>query len=79
MPDVPHLFYHRPMSDSLHLPADPALLSEALLNAPAWARVGLTMPDERMRAKAATELANTIVERLTGYPGVPDPDQLNLL
>ncbi|WP_306439310.1 DUF6771 family protein [Novosphingobium sp. TCA1] len=66
------------MTDSLHLPADPALLSEALLNAPAWARVGLTMPDERMRAKAATELANTIVERLTGYPDVPDPDQLSM-
>lgn len=78
MPDVHRSFYKLLMTDSLHLPADPALLSEALLNAPAWARVGLTMPDERMRAKAATELANTIVERLTGYPGVPEPDQLRL-
>lgn len=67
------------MTDSLNVPADPALVSEALLNAPAWARVGLTMPDERMRAKAAAELANTILERLTGYPGVPDANQLNLL
>lgn len=67
------------MTDPLKIPADPALLSEALLTAPAWARVGLTMPDERMRAKAAAELANTILERLTGYPGVPDPNQLNLL
>ncbi|PNU04641.1 DUF6771 family protein [Novosphingobium guangzhouense] len=57
---------------------DPHQLSEALLNAPSWAKVGLTMPERTMREKAAKELAQTIVERLTDYPGAPDPDQLNL-
>jgi len=57
---------------------DPQQLSEAILTAPAWARVGITMPDERMRERAAAELAQSIVERLNGYPGIPDPDQLKL-
>ncbi|EQB12334.1 hypothetical protein RLDS_19500 [Sphingobium lactosutens DS20] len=53
-------------------------LSEAILHAPAWARVGITMPDEEMREKAATELANSILERLSDYPAIPDPNQLSL-
>lgn len=57
---------------------DPKQLSEALLAAPSWAKVGLTMPDRNMREKAAAELANTIVERLDDFPGIPDPDQLPL-
>lgn len=57
---------------------DPQLLSEAILSAPAWARVGITMRDERMRLKAADELAQSIVERLSDYPAIPDSDQLKL-
>ncbi|QSR19311.1 DUF6771 family protein [Novosphingobium sp. KA1] len=57
---------------------DPQQLSEAILTAPAWARVGITMRDERMRLKAAAELAQSIVERLSDYPAIPDPDQLKL-
>jgi hypothetical protein len=57
---------------------DPQQLSMAILNAPAWARVGITMPDEKMRVKAAAELAQSIVERIEDYPGIPDPDQLDL-
>ncbi|WP_454798683.1 DUF6771 family protein [Novosphingobium lindaniclasticum] len=57
---------------------DPQQLSEAILSAPAWARVGITMRDERMRLKAAAELAQSIVERLEDYPGIENPDQLNL-
>lgn len=57
---------------------NPHLLSEAILTAPAWARVGITMPDERMRLRAADELALSIVERLaSGEPAI-DRDQLSL-
>ena len=49
---------------------DPQQLSETILTAPAWARVGITMRDERMRLKAAAELAQSIVERLEDYPGI---------
>ncbi|WP_333885694.1 DUF6771 family protein [Sphingobium yanoikuyae] len=49
-----------------------------MLHAPAWARVGITMPDEEMREKAAAELANSILERLSDYPAIPDPNQLSL-
>jgi hypothetical protein len=57
---------------------DPQQLSDAILSAPAWARVGITMRDERMRVKAAAELAQSIVERRSDYPDIPDPDQLQL-
>ncbi len=40
---------------------DPVELSTIILTAPAWARVGITMPDIEMREKAAAELALTIV------------------
>jgi len=43
-------------------------LSAILLAAPGWARVGLTMPDERMRERAAETLAITIIEKLEGCP-----------
>lgn len=52
-------------------------LSAILLAAPGWARVGLTMPDERMRERAADMLAATIIERLEGK-AAPDPDQFRL-
>jgi hypothetical protein len=57
---------------------DTQQLQEAILTAPAWARVGITMPDERMRERAAAELAITIAERLTEPPALVDPNQLNL-
>ncbi|WP_082370165.1 MULTISPECIES: DUF6771 family protein [unclassified Novosphingobium] len=57
---------------------DTRQLSDAILNAPGWARVGLTMRDQRMRQKAADEVANCIVERLSDYPEIPDPNQLSL-
>jgi len=52
-------------------------LAHILVNAPAWARIGLTVRDQRMRERAADVLAATIAERLA--PTVqPDPDQLRL-
>ncbi|WP_298193066.1 DUF6771 family protein [Novosphingobium sp.] len=52
-------------------------LSAILMAAPGWARVGLTMPDERMRERAADTLAATIIERLERTP-TPDPNQFRL-
>ena len=56
---------------------DPHALSAILIEAPAWAQVGLTMPDRRLRERAADCLAATIIERLA-EPAQPDPDQLAL-
>jgi hypothetical protein len=41
-------------------------LAHTLLTAPAWARVGLTAPNERLREEAAAELAETIIDALEG-------------
>ena len=65
------------MPDSSLSPAIVPHLSEAILSAPGWARVGITMPDERMRVRAARELAQSIVERLTGSHN-DNADQLTL-
>lgn len=56
---------------------DPTQISDAILAAPGWARVGITMPCERLRERAAHELACSIVEQITGGPS-PHPDQLKL-
>lgn len=52
-------------------------LSAILLAAPGWARVGLTMPDARLRERAADTLAATMIEKLQGTP-TPDINQLRL-
>lgn len=57
---------------------DPEEISEIILMAPAWARIGITMPDENLRIRAANELAITIVEQLAGYPEIKDRNQLSL-
>jgi hypothetical protein len=49
-----------------------AELSAVILNAPAWARVGLTMPDREMRERAAQTLAETILEELGDWPSYDD-------
>ena len=43
---------------------DETALSEALLTAPGWARVGLTAPTAWMRENAARELARVILTEL---------------
>jgi hypothetical protein len=52
----------------------PDQLAETILSAPAWARVGITAPDERMREEAALELARSIL----GEDHRDDPRQLAL-
>lgn len=63
-----------PAADALH----PALLANVILHAPAWARVGITAPTERMRVQAANELAEVIARHITGGAPSADMDQLSL-
>ena len=51
-----------------------AQLAETILSAPAWARVGITAPDDRIRVEAALELARSIL----GEEYRDDPRQLAL-
>jgi len=50
----------------------------AIFDAPAWALIGVTMPDERMRVRAAHELATVIARRLNAGADQVDPAQLRL-
>lgn len=53
---------------------DETEVTAAILSAPGWARVGITMPDREMRERAASELARVIMHGSTG----DDPNQLKL-
>ena len=57
---------------------DPSSLAQSLLLAPAWARVGLTAPVQRIREQAAAELAQTIIGALEGSQGQYDARQMAL-
>lgn len=60
-----------------HREMEAEALSNIILNAPAWARVGLTVRNERLREKAAIAMAETILVSLHP-PLEPDRDQLAL-
>ena len=70
------MFYLCKMARFATLAPD-AALADAILSAPGWARVGITMPDATMRERAAYELARSIVERLT-TASTADQEQLPL-
>lgn len=54
-------------------------ISSILLSSPAWVRLGLTVPDSRMREQAADALAATIIDRLQDpAPVIHDRNQLAL-
>lgn len=57
---------------------DPDRVAKALLDAPGWARVGITAPTEIIREAAAQELAMTIARLLDDSTVAPDPNQLAL-
>ncbi|QCB53949.1 hypothetical protein E5675_05535 [Sphingopyxis sp. PAMC25046] len=57
---------------------DPDRIARALLDAPGWARVGLTAPTEIIREAAAQELALTNVRIDGDCLTAADPDQLVL-
>jgi len=52
---------------------DPLRIASALLTAPGWARVGLSVRDERMRERETAEQARAVVE-----PRRDDRDQFAL-
>lgn len=53
-------------------------IANALLSAPGWARVGLTVRDDRTRNSAAQELAACIADELANPTPVIDRDQIAL-
>jgi len=55
----------------------PADLIPVILAAPAWARIGITVRDPRLRERAAETLARTILEELGDAP-TQDANQLSL-
>jgi len=52
-------------------------MASAILEAPAWARLGIAAPSEALRARAATEIVSRVLGRLEAYPP-RDADQLSL-
>jgi len=56
----------------------PADLAPIILAAPAWARVGITVRDPRLRARAAETLARSILDELDVDAPVRDANQLSL-
>lgn len=66
---VPPLFYVNSMEQRIEA---------ALATAPAWAKIGMTMPSEKMRARAMQELAVHIAESLEKPCEVADRNQLPL-
>lgn len=58
---------------------DETAIASFILRAPEWARIGITVPDDRLRGEAACELARVIVEQMARpLPEPFNPDQLPL-
>lgn len=55
----------------------PSIIAAAIADAPAWAIVSLTVPDEQLRHAAADELGRWIAERIDP-PAISDRNQLHL-
>lgn len=53
-------------------------LVAAIDAAPAWAKIGLTMPSEKMRERSAIEIANCIEDALNRPFEIVDRNQLAL-
>ncbi len=43
-------------------------VADAILSAPGWARIGITVPNEHLREKAALEVALAVVEHFDPPP-----------
>ena len=57
---------------------DPTHLARLILEAPAWARLGITAPKESLRQHAAEELARTITEQAEAGGEAQDGRQMGL-
>lgn len=53
-------------------------LSAAILEAPAWARVGISVRDPRLRSRAAETLVAAVLARLEQGEPIDDANQLAL-
>jgi hypothetical protein len=56
---------------------EPSQLASVILNAPCWVRLGIAAPTERIRERAAQELADAICSGLDS-PATSDRRQLPL-
>jgi len=56
---------------------NPDAMASAILEAPAWARVGIAAPSETVRERAAAGLVSWLLEHLEVRPE-PSADQLTL-
>ena len=63
--------------DSVMRIDNPQTIADAILQAPGWARVGITAPTPVLREEAARELAHAILQASETPEGIP-PDQLQL-
>lgn len=57
---------------------DPTLIAEAILQAPGWARIGITEHSPHMREDAAAELARAIIDRVESTAEEPPREQIGL-
>jgi hypothetical protein len=53
-------------------------VTDAILSAPGWARIGITMPDPAMRQRAACELARAILAGIGLDTTIDDANQFEL-
>lgn len=57
---------------------DTSAVAHAILDAPGWARVGITAPSSFLREDAALELARLIADAVDAPPSVPPAEQSTL-
>ncbi|MCW1385051.1 hypothetical protein OLX02_19730 [Novosphingobium sp. KCTC 2891] len=54
---------------------DTSAVAHAILDAPGWARVGITAPSSCIREDAALELARAIADAVDAPVSAPSPEQ----
>jgi hypothetical protein len=57
---------------------DTSAVAHAILDAPGWARVGITAPSSCLREDAALELARVIADAVDAPVSTPSPEQSTL-
>ncbi|WP_062345293.1 DUF6771 family protein [Novosphingobium sp. CCH12-A3] len=57
---------------------DTSAVAHAILDAPGWARVGITAPSSCLREDAALELARVIADAVDAPVSAPSPEQSSL-
>lgn len=54
---------------------DTSAIAHAILDAPGWARVGITAPSSCLREDAALELSRVIADAVDAPVSAPSPEQ----